>query len=110
MIKKGSQFISLKTSSIAYCFADGKLCFAVDEGGNRYMIEDTLSELEEQLKPSEFYRINRHMIVQIDAIKRVHTWLGSRLKLELEPATGIDTVVSRDKVTAFKDWLDGRPV
>jgi DNA-binding LytR/AlgR family response regulator len=110
MIKRGSQYIPLKTTAIAYCYADGKLCYAVDAAGARYTLEDTLSDLEAQLKPSDFYRINRHMIVQIDAIKKVHTWLGARLKLEVTPETGVDTVVSRDKVTAFKDWLDGKPV
>jgi DNA-binding LytR/AlgR family response regulator len=110
MIKKGSQYLSLKTAAIAYCFADGKLCFAVDGSGNKYVLEDTLSDLEEQLNPSAFYRINRHMIVQIDAIRKVHTWIGSRLKLEISPETPIDTVVSRDKVTAFKDWLNGKQV
>jgi DNA-binding LytR/AlgR family response regulator len=108
MIKKGSQFISVKTSCIAYCYADDKLCFAVDNAGAKYLVEDTLSQLEEQLMPSQFYRINRHMIVQIDAIKKVHSWLGSRLKLELAPETAVDTVVSRDKVIGFKDWLDGK--
>lgn len=108
MIKRGSQFIPLKTTSIAYCYADGKLCYAVDASGARYTLEDTLSDLEAQLRPSEFYRINRHMIVQIDAIRKVHTWLGSRLKLEVVPETTVDTVVSRDKVAAFKYWLDGK--
>ena len=110
MIKRGSQYIPLKTTSIAYCYADGKLCYAVDANGARYTLEDTLSDLEAQLKPSEFYRINRHMIVQIEAIKKVYTWLGSRLKLEVAPETGLDTVVSRDKVTAFKEWLNGKLV
>ena len=108
MIKRGSQFITLKTTAIAYCYADGKLCYAVDTTGIRYTLEDTLSELEAQLSPSAFYRINRHLIVQIDAIKKVHTWLGSRLKLEMAPETTVDTVVSRDKVYAFKEWLDGK--
>lgn len=108
MIKKGSQYIALKTSSIAYCYADDKLCFAVDNSGAKHLVDDTLSQLEEQLKPSEFYRINRHLIVQIDAIKKVHTWLGSRLKLELLPEAKIDTVVSREKVAAFKDWFSGK--
>jgi DNA-binding LytR/AlgR family response regulator len=109
MIKKGSQYIALKTASIAYCYADDKLCFAVDGSGTKYLVEDTLSQLEEQLNPSVFYRINRHMIVQIDAIRKVHTWLGSRLKLEITPNTVLDTVVSRDKVNAFKDWFGGKP-
>jgi DNA-binding LytR/AlgR family response regulator len=108
MIKRGSQFITLKTSCIAYCYAEGKLCFAVDTAGSRYILEDTLSELEEQLDPAAFYRINRHLVVQIEAIRKVYTWMGSRLKLELAPETGVDTVVSRDRVTAFKDWFSGK--
>ena len=108
MIKRGSQLITLKASSIAYCYAEGKLCFAVDTTGSRYSLEDTLSELEEQLDPAVFYRVNRHLIVQIDAIRKVYTWLGSRLKLELTPEAIVDTVVSRDRVNAFKDWFAGK--
>ncbi len=108
MIKKGSQFLTLKTSAIAYLYADDKLCFAVDKSGAKYLLDDTLSQLEADLKGSEFYRVNRHLMVQIDAIKKVYAWLGSRLKLELAPDTGLDTVVSREKVTEFKEWLGGR--
>ena len=33
------------------------------------------------------------------------TWLGGRLKLEVLPATQADTIVSRERVNGFKDWL-----
>jgi DNA-binding LytR/AlgR family response regulator len=107
MIKRGSQFINLKTSSIAYCYADGKLCFAVDFAGPKFLVENTLSQMEEELNPSHFYRINRHMIVNIEAIQKVHTWLGGRLKLDVSTNTTVDTVVSREKVNEFKDWFGG---
>ena len=81
LIKRGQQLSYLKTNSIAYCFADGKLCYAVDFSGNRHMIENNLSVLEEQLQPSRFFRINRHLLVNIESVKKVHTWLGGRLKL-----------------------------
>jgi DNA-binding LytR/AlgR family response regulator len=61
--------------------------------------------LEEQLQPTKFYRINRHLLVNIDAVQKVHTWLGGRLKLELTLPTTAETVVSRDRVNGFKDWL-----
>ena len=67
----------------AYCFADGKLCYAVDFNSNKYLTGNNLSQLEEQLQPNKFYRINRHLLVNIDAVNKVHTWLGGRLKLEL---------------------------
>lgn len=105
LIKRGQQLSYLKTENTAYCFADGKLCYAVDFNGSKYLLENNLSQLEEQLQPSTFYRINRHLLVNIESVKKVHTWLGGRLKLEICPATTAETVVSRERVNGFKEWL-----
>lgn len=105
LIKRGQQLSYIKTELTAYCFADGKLCYAVDFDGNKFLLEYNLSQLEEQLSPYHFYRINRHLLVNIEAVQKVHTWLGGRLKLELAPSTQADTVVSRERVNGFKDWL-----
>lgn len=105
LIKRGQQLSYLKTESTAYCYADGKLCYAVDFANNKYMLESNLSQLEEQLQPNKFYRINRQLLVNIEAVSKVHTWLGGRLKLELLPSTTSDTVVSRERVNGFKEWL-----
>lgn len=105
LIKRGQQLSYLKTESTAYCFADGKLCYAVDFNGTKFLLENNLSQLEEQLKPDSFYRINRHLLVNIEAVKKVHTWLGGRLKVEILPATSAETVVSRERVNGFKEWL-----
>lgn len=105
LIKRGQQLTYLKTTDTAYCFADGKLCYAVDFSGNKYLLENNLGQLEEQLHPSSFYRINRHLLINIEAIKKVHTWLGGRLKVEIAPSTTAETVVSRERVNGFKEWL-----
>ncbi|MEO6720079.1 MAG: LytTR family DNA-binding domain-containing protein [Ferruginibacter sp.] len=105
LIKRGQQFSYLKTSDTAYCFADGKLCYAVDFSGNKFLLETNLTLLEDQLRPNNFYRINRNLIVNIDAVKKVHTWLGGRLKLDILPLSNAETVVSRERVNGFKDWL-----
>ncbi|HRI25199.1 MAG TPA: LytTR family DNA-binding domain-containing protein [Ferruginibacter sp.] len=105
LIKRGQQLSYLKTGSVAYCFADGKLCYAVDFNGTKYLLESNLSQLEEQLHPGDFYRINRHLLVNIEAVKKVHTWLGGRLKIEVQPAALAETIVSRERVNGFKDWL-----
>jgi len=104
LIKRGQQLSYLKIESTAFCYADGKLCYAVDFTSNRYLLENNLTQLEEQLQPNKFYRINRHLLVNIEAVKKVHTWLGGRLKLELLPSTQADTVVSRERVNGFKEW------
>jgi len=105
LIKRGQQLSYLKTESTAYCYADGKLCYAIDFSNNKYLLENNLSQLEEQLQPNKFYRINRHLLVNIESVNKVHTWLGGRLKLELLPSTKADTIVSRERVNGFKEWL-----
>ena len=105
LIKRGQQLSYLKTVNTAYCFADGKLCYAVDFNAKKYLLENNLSELEVQLQPDSFFRINRHLLVNIEAVKNVHTWLGGRLKLEISPSTTAETIVSRERVNGFKEWL-----
>ena len=94
-----------RSSLMAHCHADGKLCFAIDFDGNSYLLDINLHDLEETVDPRQFYRVNRQLLVNIEAIRRVHTWLGGRLKLEVLPATQADTIVSRERVNGFKDWL-----
>ena len=105
LIKRGQQLSYLKTSTTAYCYAEGKLCYAVDFENNKYLLETNLSQLEEHLQPAKFYRINRNLLVNIESISKVHNWLGGRLKLELLLATRAETIVSRERVNGFKHWL-----
>jgi DNA-binding LytR/AlgR family response regulator len=99
------QLSYLKIENTAYCFADGKLCYAVDFNGSKFLLEHNLAQLEEQMQPSLFYRINRHFLLNINAVNKVHTWLGGRLKVDVTPNTKTETVVSRDRVNGFKEWL-----
>ena len=105
LVKRGQQLSYLKTSATAYCYADGKLCYAVDFSNNKYLLEANLSQLEEKLMPAHFYRINRNLLVNIESVRKVHTWLGGRLKLELVMAAQAETIVSRERVNGFKSWL-----
>lgn len=105
LIRRGQQLHYLKTAATAHCHADGKLCYATDFNGNSFLLDNTLHELEEVLAPAQFYRVNRQLLVNIESIKKVHTFLGGRLKLELTPPTSADTIVSRERVNGFKDWL-----
>lgn len=105
LIRRGQQLQYLKTTAIAHCHADGKLCYATDFNGNSHLLDHTLQQLEEAIDPRKFYRVNRQLLVNIDAIRRVHTFLGGRLKLDVSPPAQTDTVVSRERVNGFKDWL-----
>jgi DNA-binding LytR/AlgR family response regulator len=73
----------------------------------KYLIEQTLDELENQLNPTQYFRINRKMIVAIKCIKKISPYFNSRLKLELNPPYAEDIFVARERVAEFKTWLGG---
>jgi two-component system, LytTR family, response regulator len=105
LIKRGRHLHYLKTEAVAHFYADGKLCYAVDFTASRHLVECNLNHLEVELAPNRFYRVNRHLLVNIESVKKVHPWMGGRLKLELLPPMNDDTIVSRERVNGFKDWL-----
>jgi len=107
LIKRGQQFNYLKTENIAFGYADGKLCYVVDFLSNKHLLEINLTQLEEQLDPLQFYRVNRTLLININSIQKLHTWLGGRLKLELNVPAQTDTIVSRERVNGLKEWLGG---
>ena len=106
LVKTGQQLTYLKVANIAYFYSEEGLIFACQENGKRHNLDYTLDQLAEVINPADFFRINRKIITNLKAIKKIHTYFNSRLKLELAPTTVLETIVSRDRVSDFKKWLD----
>ncbi len=57
----------------------------VTKDQQRHIIEETISSLEPQLQPDNFFRINR-IIISITAIKEMHKLPRNRVSIALNPA------------------------
>jgi DNA-binding LytR/AlgR family response regulator len=66
-----------------------------------------MDEIEKITQPTGFFRINRQFIVHIRSIKKMLALQKGRVKLTLEPATNLETIVSTDRAAEFKKWLTG---
>lgn len=106
LVKRGSDFISIKTEDIAYFYATHKLVCLVDNKGQKFILDQSLAEIEKQLDPKLFYRVNRKYLVQLNAIKKMRTYPKSKLQLELEPTVSEDIIISQENVAGFKEWMD----
>lgn len=105
LVKQGNNLISVKAEEIAYCYAVNKLICMVDMQGKQYLLDDSLSDIESQLDPSIFYRINRKYVANIDAISRISTYGKGKLLLQLNPPVKDEVIVSPETVQAFKAWM-----
>jgi DNA-binding LytR/AlgR family response regulator len=75
--------------------------------GRRFIVDYTLEGLEDLLDPAIFFRVNRTFIININAIKDVLVYANSRLKVSLDLDFDKEIIVSREKVSDFKEWFDG---
>jgi len=105
LVKRGTDYISIKSEDIAYFYATHKLVCMIDNKNQKFILDQSLSDIEKQLDPSQFYRVNRKYLVHLNAIKKIKCFPKSKLQLELEPAINDDIIISQDNVTAFKEWM-----
>lgn len=107
LVPKQDKLIPLATSDIAYIFIDAKTIKAVAFDEKIYYLSDNLDELMKQLNPQKFFRANRQYIVSHDAIKDVSVWFGNKVSLNLKVPVSERIIVSKARVTEFKDWYAG---
>lgn len=106
--KLGNKIVFKSVDEVAYFYAEGKIVYLKEKGtGNRFIINHSLEELEQQLlDPSLFYRINRSIIVNLDSLLEMKTYHNGRLKLLVNAENDIDIIVARERVSHFKNWIN----
>lgn len=108
LVKLGQTMKIVDLNESSYFYSQDKMTFAISKDGKRYPIDDTLEQLEHRLDPSRFFRINRQLIICIDAIEEMYAYSKSRVKIKLNPAfTQGDAIVSTERSPFFKRWLTG---
>ena len=106
LVKIGTKYKSVSTAQVSCFYSKDSSTYLRSEAGDSLIIDRTLDELESLLDPKNFFRINRHIIVNEDKISAINSYFNGRLLLEIEPALEEEMIVSREKVKAFKQWLD----
>ncbi len=107
LIKIGNAYQYLSIEDVALLYSEDGISFALDLNGKRFVVDSTLDKISESLDPALFFRISRKHIVNISEIRKIHPFLNSRLKLEINQNSDQELLVSREKVKNFKSWLEG---
>ena len=106
IVKVGNQFNTFNVSEIAYFKSNDGLTFLHLNKGQCYPVEYSIDQLENILNPIHFFRINRKYMVSVNAVREIHSYFNSRLLLKLQPDEENQVIVSRERTTNFKKWLD----
>jgi two-component system LytT family response regulator len=89
---------------VTHFYANDKLTYAATPQ-KVYVVDYTITELEEALDRAKFVRIHRSTIVNLEFVKELYSWFSDRIMLRINDAKGTELTVSRDRVRSLKEKL-----
>lgn len=106
LVKQGEKMLAIRTEDIVCFQSKHGVVHIVTKLGKTYLSDFTLDDLVNQLDPKNFYRANRQFLINADFINTVHKHFKGKLMVEMDHFTSEQILVSSEKATAFKNWLD----
>lgn len=104
-VNKANATYFLAISDIVFFNAEEGVVFAIDhQGKNHLLTQATLKQIEEELDPKYFFRINRAQLVHKNYIQEIERYNKNTLAIKLK--TGSQSLITSQSVTsAFKLWI-----
>jgi len=106
LISKADSLIPISTEDIAYIYTEDKAVMIKTMDNKSFFINYSLDDLEAQLDPTKFFRLNRQFITGVKSISKISQYFNGKLKIELSPVQEGNVIVSRAKTPVFKNWLE----
>lgn len=105
LVSRGPFLYKLDVEEVAYFESENHVTTAVTFNDHKQVIDFSLDRLEEELDPDLFFRVNRQIILNVEAIKKIENYFGGKLKVKVIPSREKEVAVSRLKANAFKGWV-----
>ncbi|WP_157943800.1 MULTISPECIES: LytTR family transcriptional regulator DNA-binding domain-containing protein [Arenibacter] len=100
------KLISVRVDEIAFINTENSLTTITCLDGQKHSSNSSLDELMGSLDPLYFFRANRQFIISVKGIYEIFRYGNNQLKIKLNPASSKTIVISKNKVSEFKKWLN----
>ena len=103
---RADEFLIIPVSEVSHItIRDGvvRLCTLQ---GKHHTLNMTLEEVEAQLDPQRFMRVNRQFIISAADVLKLSTYFLGKMRIHMTAAPNEEIIVSKDKVATVKRWLD----
>ncbi len=105
-VKIGEHIRIVSVDDILCFYSREKASYIFTKEKRDYLLDFSLDKLETLINPDTFFRVNRKFIINIHAVKDIIAYSNSRLKINVQGFTEDEIIVSREKVSRFKEWLE----
>lgn len=104
---KRDQMIPVPVDKIAYFSVSQAGTHITTTDNKTYPIDPVLNEVEEQVDPKAFFRLNRQYLAARESIISVSQHFHRKLKAHLHPSPAEEVIVSKLKAPNLLKWLEG---
>lgn len=106
IVKRGPENIALHVMDIALLHSKERTVSIIDKFSREYYFHKSLSEVQEELDETIFFRANRQQILNINFIKGFRAYENVKLSVELTlPDINTIIIISQETAPLFKKWL-----
>ncbi len=105
LLKSGNSLIPTATNKIAYFFRE-EIVFCKTFDNEVYPVDGSLNNLQSQLDPLRFVRLNRRVLAQVDAIHQLRNFKPGQFMVTLKPGYDETIQISQERSSWLKSFLD----
>ena len=95
-----------RVEEIALFFVENETVYLHTFTGEKFPLFKKMEYIESVCDPAKFFRINRQMLVNREAIISFEPYFKRKVVLQLKVKLANKAIVSRLKVTTLKEWLE----
>ena len=106
IVKTGNIIKIIDVNDIECFYSAFKSSFLTTVENRSFALDDSLESIEKEVSTEVFFRVNRQFLINLKAIKEISIYSNSRLKISLNTYKDEEIIVSREKVQAFKEWIN----
>lgn len=100
------EIVPIDVQDIVFLSLSDNIVSAVTFQNKMFILNSSLDDLMTQLDNEIFYRANRQFIVNINGVASILVYGRNQLRLETSPKSIEPIIISKNKVSEFKKWLD----
>lgn len=103
-----AKMLPISVADIVYFALREGQCKLLTKDGLSYQLPKNLEELENEIDPKLFFRVNRQHLLNYSFIKEVQHYLNRKLEVHLQIEREEPLIISKERSTEFLSWMDNR--